>query len=79
MSVAYCQIVRVLWKSNNIPGQAETTQFFNQSSEYVGEIPLQINNSIACIIKLETRSSTVDIFYSISLFQIEKISPQLLC
>ncbi|GLG94198.1 Tachykinin-like peptides receptor 86C [Gryllus bimaculatus] len=27
MSVAYCQIVRVLWKSDNIPGHTETAKY----------------------------------------------------
>lgn len=36
MSVAYYQIVRVLWKSDNIPGHTETVQMFNANA-YNGE------------------------------------------
>lgn len=32
MSVAYYQIVRVLWKSDNIPGHTETVQMFNANT-----------------------------------------------
>jgi hypothetical protein len=28
MSVAYCQIVRVLWRSDNIPGHTETMNYY---------------------------------------------------
>jgi hypocretin (orexin) receptor 2 len=28
MSVAYCQIVRVLWRSDNIPGHTETRTYY---------------------------------------------------
>jgi len=36
MSVTYYQIVRVLWKSDNIPGHTETVQMFN-SNAYNGK------------------------------------------
>ncbi|XP_046677263.1 orexin receptor type 2-like [Homalodisca vitripennis] len=32
MSVAYCQIVRVLWKSENIPGHSETVNIHTQTN-----------------------------------------------
>jgi len=32
MSVTYYQIVRVLWKSDNIPGHTETVQMFNANA-----------------------------------------------
>jgi hypocretin (orexin) receptor 2 len=32
MSVAYCQIVRVLWRSDNIPGHTETMNYYGTSS-----------------------------------------------
>ncbi|XP_060833731.1 orexin receptor type 2-like [Rhopalosiphum padi] len=32
MSIAYYQIVRVLWKSDNIPGHTETVQMFNANA-----------------------------------------------
>ncbi|XKL60346.1 hypothetical protein PGB90_001362 [Kerria lacca] len=34
MSVAYCQIVRVLWTSDNIPGHTETLKMMNNSALY---------------------------------------------
>lgn len=44
MSVAYCQIVRVLWKSDNIPGHTETVQMFNANA-YNGRCTLRIRAS----------------------------------
>jgi hypocretin (orexin) receptor 2 len=32
MSVAYCQIVRVLWRSDNIPGHTESTNYYSTGS-----------------------------------------------
>ncbi|XP_023712411.1 orexin receptor type 2-like isoform X3 [Cryptotermes secundus] len=32
MSVAYCQIVRVLWRSDNIPGHTETMNYYGTST-----------------------------------------------
>lgn len=34
MSVAYCQIVRVLWTSGNIPGHTETLIMTNNTGLY---------------------------------------------
>lgn len=44
MSVAYCQIVRVLWKSDNIPGHTETVQMFNANA-YNGRCTLRTRAS----------------------------------
>ena len=32
MSVAYCQIVRVLWRSDNIPGHTETMNYYGTAT-----------------------------------------------
>jgi len=37
MSVTYYQIVRVLWKSDNIPGHTETLQMFNANAYNSGK------------------------------------------
>lgn len=46
MSVAYCQIVRVLWTSGNIPGHTETLKIMNsglyQNSKYYYKTILNI-------------------------------------
>ncbi|KAL4089979.1 hypothetical protein QTP88_024906 [Uroleucon formosanum] len=46
MSVAYYQIVRVLWKSDNIPGHTETVQMFNANT-YNGIFTVGIQQSQA--------------------------------
>jgi hypothetical protein len=63
MSVAYCQIARVLWRSDNIPGHTETTNYYGTASCNNGK-PLQMAG-VALRASLPEHLSSCEIFVAV--------------